>query len=49
MIDSKAAQKRVPGGVVHKLPADLRQALLTNTTAHRLQCRRARRDEAARR
>ena len=23
----------VPGGVVHKLPADLRQALETNTTA----------------
>ena len=25
--------KQVPGGVVHKLPADLRQALLTNGTA----------------
>jgi uncharacterized protein YdeI (YjbR/CyaY-like superfamily) len=24
---------RVPGGVVHKLPADLRQALVTNPTA----------------
>jgi uncharacterized protein YdeI (YjbR/CyaY-like superfamily) len=24
---------RVPGGVVHKLPADLRDALLTNSTA----------------
>jgi len=23
----------VPGGVVHKLPADLRKALITNTTA----------------
>ena len=25
--------QRVPGGVVHKLPADLRQALSTNATA----------------
>ena len=24
---------RVPGGVVHQLPADLREALLTNATA----------------
>jgi len=24
---------RVPGGVVHKLPADLRQALIANSTA----------------
>ena len=24
---------RVPGGVVHKLPADLREALLANSTA----------------
>ena len=33
MIDSEAARERVPGGVVHKLPADLRQALLANSTA----------------
>ncbi len=26
--------KRVPGGVVHKLPVDLREALLANSTAH---------------
>ena len=26
-------EARVPGGVVHKLPADLRAALLGNTTA----------------
>jgi hypothetical protein len=25
--------KRVPGGVVHQLPADLRAALIANTTA----------------
>ena len=25
--------QRVPGGVVHELPADLRQALIANTTA----------------
>jgi len=25
---------RVPGGVVHELPADLRDALLSNTTAY---------------
>jgi len=25
--------QRVPGGVVHKLPADLREALITNTVA----------------
>jgi len=27
------AAKRVPGGVVHKLPSDLRQALVANATA----------------
>jgi Bacteriocin-protection, YdeI or OmpD-Associated len=27
------SSQRVPGGVVHKLPADLRKALSVNTTA----------------
>jgi Bacteriocin-protection, YdeI or OmpD-Associated len=27
------SSQRVPGGVVHKLPADLRKALIANTTA----------------
>jgi hypothetical protein len=27
------SNERVPGGVVHKLPADLRKALIANTTA----------------
>jgi bacteriocin resistance YdeI/OmpD-like protein len=27
------SSKRVPGGVVHKLPADLREALIANSTA----------------
>jgi hypothetical protein len=27
------SSKRVPGGVVHKLPADLRDALIANSTA----------------
>jgi Bacteriocin-protection, YdeI or OmpD-Associated len=27
------SSQRVPGGVVHKLPADLRQALIANSTA----------------
>ena len=27
------SSQRVPGGVVHKLPADLREALIANTTA----------------
>ena len=27
------SSQRVPGGVVHKLPADLRKALIGNTTA----------------
>jgi hypothetical protein len=27
------SSERVPGGVVHKLPADLRKALIANTTA----------------
>ena len=27
------SSKRVPGGVVHKLPADLREALIANPTA----------------
>jgi hypothetical protein len=27
------SSKRVPGGVVHKLPADLREALIDNSTA----------------
>ena len=27
------SDQRVPGGVVHKLPADLRQALMASTTA----------------
>ncbi len=27
--------ERVPGGVVHELPADLREALLANATALR--------------
>jgi Bacteriocin-protection, YdeI or OmpD-Associated len=31
--DGPVRSERVPGGVVHKLPADLRQALIANTTA----------------
>lgn len=27
------SSQRVPGGVVHKLPADLRKALIANATA----------------
>jgi uncharacterized protein YdeI (YjbR/CyaY-like superfamily) len=30
---STVKSQRVPGGVVHKLPADLRNALLVNSTA----------------
>jgi hypothetical protein len=30
---SSVTSKRVPGGVVHKLPADLREALIANSTA----------------
>jgi hypothetical protein len=30
---SSVTSKRVPGGVVHKLPVDLREALLANSTA----------------
>jgi Bacteriocin-protection, YdeI or OmpD-Associated len=30
---SFVTNKRVPGGVVHKLPVDLREALIANTTA----------------
>jgi uncharacterized protein YdeI (YjbR/CyaY-like superfamily) len=30
---SSVTSKRVPGGVVHKLPEDLREALLVNSTA----------------
>jgi uncharacterized protein YdeI (YjbR/CyaY-like superfamily) len=29
----RVSSQRVPGGVVHKLPADLRQALVKNPTA----------------
>lgn len=29
----RVSSQRVPGGVVHKLPADLRTALIANTTA----------------
>ena len=29
----RVSTKQVPGGVVHKLPADLRTALITNSTA----------------
>ena len=29
----RVSSQRVPGGVVHKLPADLRKALIANTTA----------------
>ena len=29
----RMSSQRVPGGVVHKLPADLRKALIANTTA----------------
>jgi len=29
----RVSTKRVPGGVVHKLPADLRTALIANSTA----------------
>ena len=29
----RVSSQRVPGGVVHKLPADLREALIANTTA----------------
>ena len=31
--DSPVSVQRVPGGVVHRLPADLRQALIANGTA----------------
>jgi hypothetical protein len=30
---SETFEQHVPGGVVHKLPADLREALIANTTA----------------
>ena len=30
---SETFEQHVPGGVVHKLPADLRKALIANTTA----------------
>jgi Bacteriocin-protection, YdeI or OmpD-Associated len=31
--DERVSTQRVPGGVVHKLPADLREALIANPTA----------------
>src|SRR5437763_13917647 len=31
--DSPVSDQRVPGGAVHELPADLREALITNATA----------------
>lgn len=33
VILARVSSQRVPGGVVHKLPADLRTALLGNSTA----------------
>jgi hypothetical protein len=32
------SSQRVPGGVVHKLPADLRTALIANDTALSIVC-----------
>src|SRR5215469_1586195 len=32
-MSSETFEQHVPGGVVHKLPADLRKALIANTTA----------------
>jgi Bacteriocin-protection, YdeI or OmpD-Associated len=32
-MSSTVTSKRVPGGVVHKLPADLREALVASSTA----------------